>query len=108
MIIPDTIQELRGVVKIFTWCSVIRYIDRDAGEIGVRPAWSCGTGNCCDNEPPESFFGSLKMEMAHHPIDNTHGQARADIFFCREAFYNRQRCHSTLGYVSPEVYVTTF
>jgi putative transposase len=67
-----------------------------------------GTGNCYDNAPAESFFGSLKMELIHHTIYNTRDQARADIFFYIEAFYNRQRRHSTLGYVSPEVYEATF
>lgn len=35
-------------------------------------------------------------------------QARTDIFFYIEAFYNRQRRHSTLGYVSPEVYEAAY
>lgn len=60
-----------------------------------------GTGNCYDNAPTESFFGSLKMELAHHVIYETRAQARTDIFFYIEALYNRQRRHSTLGYVSP-------
>lgn len=67
-----------------------------------------GTGNCYDNAPVESFFGSLKMELVHYAIYNTRDQARADIFFYIEAFYNRQRRHSTLGYVSPEAYETAF
>lgn len=67
-----------------------------------------GTGNCYDNAPAESFFGSLKMELVHHTIYNTRDQARTDIFFYIEAFYNRQRRHSTLGYVSPEAYEAAF
>lgn len=63
-----------------------------------------GTGNCYDNAPTESFFGSLKMEHVHHIFYETRAQARTDIFFYIEAFYNRQRLHSTLGYVSPEAY----
>lgn len=60
-----------------------------------------GSGNCYDNAPTESFFGSMKMELVHHTIYKTRDQARTDIFFYIEAFYNRQRRHSTLGYVSP-------
>ena len=63
-----------------------------------------GTGNCYDNAPTESFFGSLKMELVHHARYETRAQARTDIFFYIEAFYNRQRRHSTLGYVSPAAY----
>ena len=48
------------------------------------------------------------MELVHHTVYKTRNQARADIFFYIEAFYNRQRRHSTLGYVSPETYETAF
>lgn len=67
-----------------------------------------GTGNCYDNAPAESFFGSLKMELVHHTIYQTRAQARTDIFFYIEAFYNRQRRHSTLGYVSPAAHETAY
>ncbi|OWK39191.1 Mobile element protein [Fimbriiglobus ruber] len=62
-----------------------------------------GVGQCWDNAPVESFFGSLKRELA--PPGNlfhTHEQARAEIFEYIEAFYNRVRRHSALGYVSPK------
>ena len=67
-----------------------------------------GTGNCYDNAPTESFIGSLKMEWVHHAYYETRAQARADIFFYIEAFYNRQRRHSTLGYVSPAAFEEAF
>jgi len=67
-----------------------------------------GTGNCYDNAPTESFFGSLKMEWVHHTVYETRAQARTDIFFYIEAFYNRQRRHSTLGYVSPAAYESAY
>lgn len=63
-----------------------------------------GVGNCYDNAPTESFFGTLKMEHVHHLTYLTRAQARPDIFFYIEAFYNRVRRHSTLGYLSPEAY----
>lgn len=67
-----------------------------------------GTGNCYDNAPIESFFGSLKMERVHHVVYETRAQARTDIFFYIEAFYNRQRRHSTLGYVSPAAHEAAY
>ncbi len=61
-----------------------------------------GAGNCYDNAPMESFFGTLKTELTHHQAYLTRAQARADIFAYIEAFYNRRRRHSALGYQSPE------
>jgi putative transposase len=66
------------------------------------------TGNCYDNAPTESFFGSLKTEHVHHILYETRAQARTDIFFYIEAFYNRQRRHSTLGYVSPAAHEAAY
>jgi len=59
------------------------------------------TGNCYDNALKESFFATLKSECASHPFV-TKAQARTAIFEYIEAFYNRQRLHSALGYLSPE------
>jgi putative transposase len=61
-------------------------------------------GQCWDNAPMESFFASLKKELCHHEDYATREQARASIFEYIEVFYNRQRRHSTLGYVSPAEY----
>ena len=58
-------------------------------------------GNCWDNAPMESFFHSLKTELVHHCDYQTRDEARRDIFEYIEVFYNRQRRHSTLGYLSP-------
>ena len=49
----------------------------------------------------ESFFHSLKTEQIHHCDYQTRAEARHDIFEYIEVFYNRQRRHSTLGYLSP-------
>jgi transposase InsO family protein len=62
------------------------------------------TGSWYDNAPMESFFGSLKSELVHHRLYGTHAEARPDLFFYIEGFYNRRRRHSSLGYLSPEVY----
>ena len=66
------------------------------------------TGNCYDNAPTESFFGTLKTELVNHCLYATRAEAKTDIFFYIEAFYNRKRRHSTLGYVSPAAYEATF
>lgn len=57
--------------------------------------------NCWDNACVESFFHSLKTEMIYHEDFKTREQAHRAIFEWVEAFYHRQRLHSTLGYKSP-------
>jgi putative transposase len=57
--------------------------------------------NCWDNACVESFFHTLKTEMIYHEDFQTRDEARCAIFEWVEAFYNRQRIHSTLGYKSP-------
>jgi len=58
-------------------------------------------GDCWDNAPVESFFGSLKQELVFHKRYPTRFHARQSIFDYIERFYNRSRLHSTLGYKSP-------
>jgi transposase InsO family protein len=59
-----------------------------------------GVGNCYDNAVMESFFGTLKTECVTSPFP-TCQQACSTIFEYMEVWYNRQRLHSTLGYLSP-------
>lgn len=59
-------------------------------------------GNCWDNAPMESFFGTLKKELVHHSRYVSRQEARRSLFEYIEMFYNRTRRHSALGYVSPE------
>ena len=61
-------------------------------------------GNCWDNAAMESFFGTLKQELVHRQAYATREEARASLFEYIEVFYNRQRLHSTLGYLSPAQY----
>lgn len=61
-------------------------------------------GNCYDNAPMESFWGSLKNELVHHFRYTTRAEAEASIREYIEIFYNRQRRHSRLGYVAPAVF----
>jgi len=58
-------------------------------------------GNCYDNAMKESFFATLKSECASKPF-GTRAEARTVLFEYIEGFYNRQRLHSALGYLSPE------
>lgn len=59
-------------------------------------------GDCYDNAPKESFWATLKKELMSDREFATREEARAAIFEYIEVFYNRQRIHSSLGYVSPE------
>lgn len=58
-------------------------------------------GNCYDNAPTESFFSTLKRELIYRESYKTREEANQSIFEYIEVFYNRQRRHSTLGYLSP-------
>lgn len=57
-------------------------------------------GNCYDNAPMESFIGTLKTECITYRFA-THAEARRVIFEYIEVWYNRQRLHSSLGYMPP-------
>ena len=58
-------------------------------------------GDCWDNAVAESFFHTLKVELIHGKTYNTRQEAKTAIFEYIEVFYNRQRRHSYLGYLSP-------
>ncbi len=60
-----------------------------------------GTGNCYDNVAMESFFHTLKTEHVYFERYLTREQAKKSIFEYIEVFYNRQRRHSTLNYMTP-------
>jgi putative transposase len=66
-----------------------------------------GVGQCWDNAAMESFFASLKKELVHDEDYATRDEAKASIFEYIEAFYNRVRRHSALGYVAPDEYERT-
>lgn len=61
-------------------------------------------GDCYDNAVTESFFGTLETELIGHRDYQNRPKARTDIFEYIEAFYNRKRRHSALGYLSPAEY----
>ena len=59
-------------------------------------------GNCYDNAAMESWNHSLKVEAIHGERFATREQAKAHVFEYIEVDYNRNRLHSTLGYLSPD------
>lgn len=65
-------------------------------------------GNCWDNAVAESFFATVKTELVYQRRFATRAEAREAIFEFIEVFYNRQRRHSFLGYVSPVEYEMKF
>lgn len=58
-------------------------------------------GNCYDNAFVESFFRTLKVEMVYRTKFKTREEAKAAIFEFIEVWYNRQRTHSSLDYMTP-------
>jgi putative transposase len=84
-----------------------QYTSKDFRELlkkhGIIPSMS-GTGNCYDNAAMESFYHTLKTEHIYFENYSTREQAKQSIFEYVEVFYNRQRRHSTLGYLSPVAY----
>ena len=71
-----------------------------AGEAGV--AVSMGSvGDCYDNAVAESFFATLKKDLVNRASWPTKAELRTAVFAYVEGFYNPERLHSTLGYLSP-------
>jgi len=58
-------------------------------------------GNCWDNAVVESFFASLKTELVADTCWETRSEAKSALVTWIEGWYNRERMHSTLGYLSP-------
>jgi putative transposase len=61
-------------------------------------------GDCWDNAVAESFFATLKVELVHDAAWATRAAARTELFEYLELFYNAQRRHSALGYLSPRAF----
>jgi len=59
------------------------------------------SGNCYDNAAMESFWSTLKLELVYRRCFDTRSNARTLIFDYIESFYNRQRSHSALNFLSP-------
>lgn len=84
-----------------------QYCSREQGRIleqfGITASMS-RKGNCYDNAPMESFWGTLKNELVHHRRYRTRQEAIDEITEYIEIFYNRQRRQAELGYLSPAAY----
>lgn len=65
-------------------------------------------GDCWDNAPMESFFGTLKTESLHHHRFKTRQEAKAVVFEYIEVFYNRIRRHAKIGNFSPAAFAAQF
>jgi putative transposase len=77
------------------------------GQFGLEASMS-GSGNCFDNAPMESFWGTLKQELVHHRHYRSRSEATEDITEYIEIFYNRQRLQAKLGYLSPAAYTQKY
>lgn len=75
---------------------------RTIASLGFVPSM-CRKGNCWDNAVAEIFFATLKNEKATTPYP-TKAEAHAGIANYIHGFYNSQRRHSALGYLSPDNY----
>ena len=74
---------------------------RRCEETGIAPSMG-SAGDAYDNSLIESFFATLETELLDRaPTFKTRREARIAIFDFIETFYNRQRLHSSLGYLSP-------
>jgi putative transposase len=76
-------------------------------QLGLEASMS-GKGNCFDNAPMESFWGTLKQELVYHRHYRTRQQAVQDITEYIEIFYNRLRLQPKLGFLSPATYAQRF
>jgi putative transposase len=79
------------------------HYQRLLGKHGIACSMS-GVAPCRDNAPAESFFAPLKKELVHHEDYQSRAEARASLFEYIEVFYNNERLHSSLGYVTPAAY----
>ncbi len=76
-------------------------------QFGMKASMS-RRGNCYDNAPMESFWGTLKNELVHHRSYEMREQAKREITEYIEIFYNRQRRHTRLGNLSPAAFTQQF
>ena len=76
-------------------------------KLGVRPSMG-SVGDCFDNAMAESFFASLECEVLDRNTFRTRSDARSAIFAWIEGWYNRERRHSALGYLSPQEFEQRF
>jgi transposase InsO family protein len=93
MATPPQFKVLRRPVESAQYCA--HDYRKLVEQFGMQASMS-RKGNCFDNAPMESFWGSLKNELIHHHRYATRADAKAAIQEYIESFYNRQRRHSRL------------
>jgi len=84
-----------------------QYAAGDYQDILIEHAMDCSmsrVGNCWDNAVAESFFATLKRELADDADWATRDDARTAVFEYIEVWYNQQRRHSSLGYLTPAAF----
>jgi transposase InsO family protein len=84
-----------------------QYAAGDYQDMLIAHAMDCSmsrVGNCWDNAVAESFFATLKRELADDADWATREEARTAVFEYIEVWYNQQRRHSSLGYLSPAAF----
>jgi putative transposase len=82
----------------------VQYASKDYQQLLKKHGFICSMsrkGNCYDNAPMESFWGKLKMEWLNDYKFKTREEAKKAVFDYIELFYNRNRIHSTNGYIPP-------
>ena len=82
----------------------VQYCSYDYQELLKKHNMVCSMsrkGNCFDNACAETFFSTIKCEMLYNNNYATREDARRDIFWYIEVFYNRKRRHQALGYLTP-------
>ena len=85
----------------------VQYCSKDYQKMLKQYGIKCSMsrkGNCWDNAVAESFFHSMKTELSAPNIYSTREVAKKDIFYYIEVYYNRFRRHSSIGFVSPEMF----
>ena len=81
------------------------YASKDYRDLLAARGITCSMsrrGNVYDNAAMESWFSTLKSELGER--FETHGAAKEQLFDYIEVFYNQQRFHSAVGYVSPAAF----
>ena len=91
---------------------IVHVIDYYQPKLGYQETFlareQCKLGHEVRVVTMEGFFDTLKSELVHHCVYHTRDEAKADVFFYIESFYNRRRRHSALDYLSPEAYEQLF
>ena len=109
-----TARMLDALDMALTPAAVIHHSDHGAQYTSIAFGKRCreagvtlsmgSVGDCYDNALCESFFATLECELIERGTFRTRGEARLAVFDFIEAFHNRKRRHSSLGYVSPAAF----